>query len=244
MLFSMGASLRGAEVVVVGGSSGIGLATAQIAHAEGAHVTIAGRDAERLKTARERIGDDTDAIPLDVAVEDDVRQLFESLDRVDHVATLAGAQVYGRVTEADTNQLHHPMDVRFWGSLFVCKHAAPHLGGSGSITLCSGILAERPMVGRSVGSGSTAATEAFARAMALELAPIRVNTIRPGAVDTPLTQRLMGDRKAEFLAAEAQRLPAGRVGQPEDVAHAILFLMQNSYVTGITLIVDGGRQLL
>jgi NAD(P)-dependent dehydrogenase (short-subunit alcohol dehydrogenase family) len=244
MLFSVGDTLRGATVVVVGGSSGIGLATAELAHEEGAHVVIAGRDPDRLKKAREQIGGDTKAFPLNVAVEDEVRELFESLDRVDHVATLAGAQVAGRITETDVDQLRIPMDVRRWGSLYLCKHAAGHMGEGGSITLCSGIVAERPMPGRAMGTVTTAATEAFGRAMALELAPIRVNTIRPGAVDTPLTVRLMGDRREEFIAAEAKRLPVGRFGRPADLGHAILFLMQNTYITGITLTVDGGRLLL
>jgi NAD(P)-dependent dehydrogenase (short-subunit alcohol dehydrogenase family) len=100
------------------------------------------------------------------------------------------------------------------------------------------------MAGRSMGTVSTCATEAFAKAMAVELAPIRVNALRPGTVDTPLTTRLFGDRRDAYLAGEAERLPAGRVGQPEDLAHAIQFLMENPFVTGITLTLDGGRLLL
>jgi NAD(P)-dependent dehydrogenase (short-subunit alcohol dehydrogenase family) len=100
------------------------------------------------------------------------------------------------------------------------------------------------MAGRSIGTVSTAATEAFGRAMAVELAPIRVNTVRPGAVDTPMMQRTMGDRREEFLAAEARRLPVAKVGQAEDLARAILFFMESGYVTGVTLSVDGGRLLL
>ena len=243
MLFSMGVPLSGARVVVIGGSSGIGLATATMAHELGAHVTIAGRDGERLQAARSRIGDDVSAVPVDVADEDQVRELFAALPHVDHVATLAGVQVAGRITETEVSVLRQPLDVRFWGSVHVCKYAAPKMTDGGSITLCSGIVAERAMAGRSMGTVSTCATEAFGRAMAVELAPIRVNVLRPGTVDTPLTTRMFGDKRDEYLAGEAKRLPAGRVGQPEDLAHAIRFLMENPFVTGITLTVDGGRLL-
>jgi NAD(P)-dependent dehydrogenase (short-subunit alcohol dehydrogenase family) len=236
--------LSGAHVVVIGGGSGIGLATATLAHGLGAHVTIAGRDADRLENARQQIGDDVVAVTADVAKEPDVRDLFAGLAHVDHVATLAGVQVPGRIADTDLAVLRQPLDVRFWGSVHVCKYAAPKMTDGGSITLCSGIVAERPSAGRSMGTVSTSATEAFTRAMALELAPIRVNILRPGTVDTPLTTRAFGDRRDEYLAGEAKRLPVGRVGQPEDLAHAIRFLMENPFVTGITLTVDGGRLLL
>jgi NAD(P)-dependent dehydrogenase (short-subunit alcohol dehydrogenase family) len=214
-----------------------------MAHALGAHVTIAGRDKDRLAKAKEQIGGDITAVPVDVSDESQVQELFTPMSHIDHVVTLAGAQVAGRVTTADVAKLRYPMEVRFWGSVFVCKYAAPKMAEGGSITLCSGIVAERAMPGRSIGTASTSATEAFARAMALELAPLRVNAIRPGTVDTPLTTRVMGDRRDEYLAETAKQLPVGRVGQPEDLAHAIRFLMENPFVTGITLTVDGGRLL-
>lgn len=237
-------SLRGATVVVVGGSSGIGLATATLAHQRGAQVIIAARDGDRLKTARDAIGGDTEARALDVADEDEVRALFTSIERVDHVVTLAGAAAAGRITDTDTAALRRALDVRFWGSLYVAKYAVPRMPDTGSITFSSGVIVERPAAGRTLGTVATASVEAFARALAVEVAPIRVNAIRPGTVDTPMTQRILGDRREEALAAEAARLPAGRIGQPEDLADAICFLMQNPYVTGITLTVDGGRLLV
>jgi NAD(P)-dependent dehydrogenase (short-subunit alcohol dehydrogenase family) len=244
ILFFVGVPLSGARVVIIGGSSGIGLATAKMAHGLGARVTIAGRDAERLEAAKGQVGGDVDAVQLDVADELQVRELFASISHVDHVVSLAGAQVAGRITDVDLTRLRHPMEVRFWGSVHLCKYAAPRMGDGGSITLCSGVVAQRAMPGRSIGTASTSATEAFARAMALELAPVRVNAIRPGTVDTPLTTRLLGDRRDDYLAGEAKRLPVGRVGQAEDLAHAIRFLMENPFVTGITLTVDGGHLLL
>ena len=222
----------------------MGLATAKLALEAGAHVTIAGRDSDRLERARADLGGDTAAVPLDVSDEAAVRDLFESLERVDHVVTLAGARAFGRVADTDTAKLRAPMEVRFWGSLYVCKYAAARMNGEGSITLSSGVVVARPSPGQGVGAASTAAVEAFARAMALELAPVRVNVVRPGGVDTPLTQRLFGDRREELMAEQAARLPVGRFGEPEDLADTIVFLMRNGYTTGITLTVDGGHLLL
>jgi NAD(P)-dependent dehydrogenase (short-subunit alcohol dehydrogenase family) len=236
--------LDGSSVVIIGGGSGMGLATAKMARTAGATVTIAGRDGDRLERAQGEIGENTRAIRMDVSNEQDVARLFESVEPVDHIVTLAGTAAFGRISDSNTTELRAPMEVRFWGSLYICKYAPPKMGASGSITLSSGVVVERPAPGRSLGAASTAATEAFGRAMALELAPIRVNTVRPGGIDTPMTQRLFGDRRDSFIAKEAQRLPVGRFGVPEDVARAIVFLMTDGYVTGVTLTVDGGHLLL
>jgi NAD(P)-dependent dehydrogenase (short-subunit alcohol dehydrogenase family) len=144
----------------------------------------------------------------------------------------------------DTAALRPALDTRFWGALYAAKYAAPKMERGGSITLMSGTAAVRPLPGASVATASCGAVEAFARALALDLAPIRVNAIQPGLIDTPLIGELMGDRREAMIAQEAARLPVRRVGKPEDVADAVLFLMRNGYVTGITLTVDGGRLLL
>jgi NAD(P)-dependent dehydrogenase (short-subunit alcohol dehydrogenase family) len=136
------------------------------------------------------------------------------------------------------------MDTRFWGALYAAKYGAPKMNGSGSITFMSGTAAQRPIGGMSVASASCGAVEAFARALAVDLAPIRVNTIQPGFVDTPLLDEFLGAQRAEILAAAAARLPVRRIGQPEDIADAVLFLMKNGYVTGITLTIDGGGLLV
>jgi len=237
-------TLAGKTVVVLGGSSGIGLATAKGALREEARVVITGRSQRRLEAAKQELGSDVLAVPLDVVDEPGTRSLFERLERVDHVFITAGAVSFGSGLAPDTAALRPALDTRFWGALYAAKYAAPKMERGGSITVMSGTAAVRPLPGASVATASCGAVEAFARALALDLAPIRVNVIQPGLIDTPLIGELMGDRREAMLAQEAARLPVRRVGKPEDVADAVLFLMRNGYVTGITLTIDGGRLLL
>jgi len=237
-------SLTNATVVILGGSSGIGLATAKAARAEGAQVTITGRSAQRLQTARADLGDAVRTVVLDVADETGTRIFFQELDHLDHLFITAGTLVKDSRLAPDSAVLRPAMDTRFWGALYAAKHGALKMNGSGSITFMSGTAAQRPLDGASVASASCGAVEAFARALAVDLAPIRVNTIQPGFVDTPLLDEVLGPQRAEILAAAAARLPVRRIGRPEEVADAVLFLMKNGYVTGITLTIDGGGLLV
>ncbi len=237
-------SLTNATVVILGGSSGIGLATAKAARAEGAQVTITGRSAQRLQTARADLGEAVRTVVLDVADETGTRTFFQELDHLDHLFITAGTLVKDSRLAPESAVLRPAMDTRFWGALYAAKHGALKMNGSGSITFMSGTAAQRPLDGASVASASCGAVEAFARALAVDLAPIRVNTIQPGFVDTPLLDEVLGPQRAEILAAAAARLPVRRIGRPEEVADAVLFLMKNGYVTGITLTIDGGGLLV
>jgi NAD(P)-dependent dehydrogenase (short-subunit alcohol dehydrogenase family) len=235
---------HGTTVVVIGGSSGIGLATARAALDEGADVVITGRSTERLDAAARVLEGRARTAALDSADEVATRALFESLDVVHHIFVSAGAVGPGALT-ADTEQLRPLLETRVWGSVFAAKYGAPLMSAGGSITFCSGVSSIRPRPGgSSVSSASAAAVEALARSLALELAPIRVNVVVPGLVDTPLVSGMFGDRHADAMQAVGKTLPVGRVGQPEDIADAVLFLMGNGYVTGTTLIIDGGRLLV
>jgi NAD(P)-dependent dehydrogenase (short-subunit alcohol dehydrogenase family) len=238
----MPASMKNAAVVVIGGSSGIGLATARLATEAGARVTIAGRDESRLAAALDTLGGDVRGVTLDVADETAVRDLFDSFDHVDHVATLAGTHVTGLLADVDTSTLSGPVDNRFWGPLFIGKYAAPKMT-DGSITICTGAGVARPRAGAAIVAASAGGSEFLARAMAVELAPIRVNVVRPGIVDTPLLDRLVPNGREQVMEAMAKRVPLGRVAQPEEIADGILFLMTNQYVTGSTLTIDGGSSL-
>jgi NAD(P)-dependent dehydrogenase (short-subunit alcohol dehydrogenase family) len=237
-------SLSNAVVIILGGSSGIGLATAKAARDEGAKVIVTGRSIERLDAARAALGPGARAIALDVTDEAGTRAFFGGLDALDHVFITAGALVGDAHLEPATEVLRPAIDTRFWGALYAAKYAAPKIRGGGSITFMSGTAALRPIQGGAVATASCGAVEALARALAVDLSPIRVNTIRPGFVDTPLLDKFLGARKPEVLAETAKRLPVQRVGRAEDVADAVLFLMKNGYVTGISLTIDGGGLLV
>ena len=236
--------LKDTTVVILGGSSGIGLATAKAARAEGALVIITGRSAQRLQKARADLGDGVRAVALDVADETGTRAFFQNLSNVDHVFITASTVSRDSRLAPDSELMRPAMDTRFWGALYAAKYAAPKMNGGGSITFMSGTAACRPIAGASVASASCGAVDAFARALAVDLAPIRVNTIQPGLVDTPLLDEVLGAERVDVLAAAAARLPVRRIGRPEDIADAVLFLMKNGYVNGITLTVDGGGLLV
>src|SRR5262245_59939175 len=219
-------SLKATTVVILGGSSGIGLATAKAARAEGAQVYITGRSPERLDKARAEAGDVRTAV-LDAADEAGTQAFFQGLPDVDHVFITAGTVTRDLHLAPGSEAMRPAMDMSFWRALFAAKYAAPKMRGSGSITFLAGKVGSRSIAGASVASASCGAVNAFARALAVDLAPIRVNTIQPGFVDTPLLAEVLGPQRADVLNATAARLPVGRVGKPEDIADAVLFLMKN-----------------
>src|SRR5712691_2025264 len=235
-------SLTNSTVVILGGSSGIGLATAKAAKAEGARVVITGRSPERLRAAQAELGGEVKAVALDVGDEAGTRALFAELERIDHVFITAGAVLFDPKLAPDAESIRPALDTRFWGAFYAAKFAATRMSSGGSITFMSGAAAIRPIRGASVATASCGAVEAFARALAVDLAPIRVNTIQPGLIDTPFLDTL-GERRNAFMTEYSKRLPVGRPGRSEEVADAVLFLMKNGFVTGITLTIDGGGVL-
>ena len=237
-------SLQGRTLVVLGGSSGIGLATARAAQAEGAEVVITGRDAARLAKAKAVLGGQIRTGQFDAAHETPMREFMESLPAIDHIFSTAGTLVNDAGLAPSRGQLRPAMGVRFWAALYACKYGAPRLRTGGSLVFMSGTAARRPLAGAAVASASCGAVESFARAMALDLAPVRVNVIAPGYVDTPLFDALLGEQRDAVLAAAGAKLPVGRVGRAEEIADAVLFLMKNEYVNGTILTVDGGGLLV
>ena len=231
-------TLEGAQVVVVGGSSGIGLATAALARQYGAHVTIAGRSADRLRQAQQVLGD-VRTVAADIASEAAVQNLFAGLDRVDHVLVSAGTLGNGRIVENDLTTLRRIVDERILGVIHVVRQARPRMT-EGSLTFTSGSLSSRPRPGMAMFTASLAAVEALAPALALELAPVRVNVVTPGLIDTPLLDGAFGSDRETLIAARAAILPGKRVGTPDEVAHAIVMCMTNAYLNGAVLHIDGG----
>ena len=165
-------TLANKTVVILGGSSGIGLATAKAAKAEGAEIVITGRSRQRLDAARAEMGGEVRAIALDVADEAGMRAMFEGLPKVDHIFVSAATVTLGGGLAPDTEKLRPGMDTRFWGSIYAAKYGAPKMPRDGSITFCSGTSAWRPIPGSGgVGAASCGAVEALARSLAVDLAP-------------------------------------------------------------------------
>jgi len=236
--------LTDTRVVILGGSTGIGFATARAAIAEGARVTIAGRSAEKLRLAKAALSNAADTAILDVNEESAVRDFFETRDGIDHIFVTAGNPAHAPRLEIETRLLRRAMDTRFMGALYAAKYGAPKMRRNGSLVFMSGSTSTVPLAGEPVVTASCAAVEAFARALAVDLAPLRVNAITPGYIETPFLEDILGERKEAVLAAAAAKLPAKRIGRVEEAADGVLFLMRNEYVTGIALLVDGGYHLV
>jgi NAD(P)-dependent dehydrogenase (short-subunit alcohol dehydrogenase family) len=234
--------LKDQNVVIIGGSSGIGLATAYLAQSQGAVVTITGRSEDKLRQAASDLGVAKTAI-LEIAKEADVRQLFTDCHTIDHLVILGAGLALGAMRDASLEDLSLPITDRLLGAIQVIRHAIPKMSG-GSITLMSGLLASRPVVGMSAVAAAIGGIEAMTRALALELAPVRVNAIAPGYIDTPLLRSALNDRYEEIVKAQSAILPAQRIGTSEETARAIVFLMTSGFITGEILHIDGGARLI
>jgi NAD(P)-dependent dehydrogenase (short-subunit alcohol dehydrogenase family) len=228
--------LAGKKVVVVGGSSGIGLSTAELAKREGADVIIASRSAAKLDPVAERLN--AIAIPTDVTDDKSVERLFKSCGPVDHVVVTAAQLKSGPFKTVPLDDVRFTMEGKFWGAWRVARAAEFRSGGS--LTLVSGFLSIRPRPNSAIVSAANAAIESLSRALALELAPLRVNCVSPGIIDTPIRAAMPEEARKEMLAKTAASLPVGRVGVGEDVAHQIVACMTNGFMTGATIYLDGG----
>jgi NAD(P)-dependent dehydrogenase (short-subunit alcohol dehydrogenase family) len=236
------------RVVVIGGGSGMGLEVARKALALGAEVVIAGRSKERLQAAHASLGGDrVEMVSVDIGERSHVTTLFQHVGAFDHLVVTAADLPYGPITELTEDDLMRAVRSKFLGPVFAAQASAARIEAGGSITFTSGIAARRPIRGGAVAAAINSGLEGLVRALAIELAPIRVNAVSPGWTDTPIWDRMAGmtqARKQEAFAAMAARLPVGRLGRPEDIAEAILFLMKSKFSTGTVLHVDGGHRLV
>ena len=232
--------LAGKKVVVVGGSSGIGLATAEMAKREGAEIIIASRNAERLDKAAEKLG--AIAIPADVTSDDSVAELFKRCGPVDHVVVTAAQLRTGPFKTVKMEDVRATMEGKFWGAWRVAQQA--QISAGGSLTLVSGFLSVRPRPNSAIVSAANGALESLARALALELAPVRVNAVSPGIIDTPIRSAMPEEARRDMLAKTAAALPVGRVGAGEDIARQILGFMANGFATGSIVYIDGGALVI
>jgi len=233
-------TLAGTRIALFGGSSGIGLATAQLVRREGAHVTLVSRSPERLTRAARTL-DDSAIAAIDIRDPDAVGAFFRVQEPFDHVVVSAAAVDPGPLRSQDLTTARAAMDSKFWGAVHVA-HAA-RINERGSLTLVSGMLGSRPAGNATLLSAINAALDTLAQALALEMAPTRVNCVSPGRVDSPWWDHLPEQERQAVFAATAARLPVRRIGNATDIAAAILATMTNSFMTGAVINVDGGGQI-
>ncbi|MFC1579514.1 SDR family oxidoreductase [Thermodesulfobacteriota bacterium] len=237
-------SLKEKKAVVIGGSSGIGMAISKTLLDEGSHLVIASRSSEKLKKAKHALGGDTEVHQVDVTREDDVRQCFEEIGPFDHLVCTAVAGANAPFLEMDTAVAKAVFETKFWGQYYAAKYGAHHITQGGSITLFSGVAAKRPVDGLSALAAANGAIEALCRSLAVELGPIRVNAVSPAVIDTPQYSRMPDDKRKKYLEQYGSRLPVKRLGAPEDVAQTVLHLISNGYTTGTLAEVNGGYRLV
>jgi NAD(P)-dependent dehydrogenase (short-subunit alcohol dehydrogenase family) len=240
-----GNSLDKRRVVIVGGSSGIGLAVAEEAASQGAQVVIVSSKAERVQEAIRSIGGDARGQAVDVSDEKAVKSFFTNLGAFDHLVFTAGDNLQlHALADTDLRQARHAFELRYWSALATVKYGSPQIRNGGSIVLTSGVAGRRPHSGWVIAASVCGTIEALTRALAIELAPIRVNAVSPGVVRTNLWQNMGSAEREQFYESVGKRLPVGRVGEAHDIAQAYLFLMQEGFGTGQTVVVDGGTVLV
>jgi NAD(P)-dependent dehydrogenase (short-subunit alcohol dehydrogenase family) len=233
----MARQLEGQRVVVFGASGGIGLATARLCHAKGAEVTLIGRDIGKLQAAAAGLTG-SEWCAADVRDEAAVAHALSSLVRIDHVFISVGLGGASNILRSDMASLRQPFEERVFGTFTIVRAAAPKMK-EGSITLMSGMNASRIRPAASAQTAALCAVESLARTLALDLAPIRVNAVAPGWIDTPRLDRTFAAEKTARVEAIARQLPGKRIGNADELARAVLLLMTNAYISGEVLHIDG-----
>jgi NAD(P)-dependent dehydrogenase (short-subunit alcohol dehydrogenase family) len=235
-------ALQGKSVVVVGRSGGIARAVTLLARSEGARVVVAGRDSATL--AADYKDDGIAAETVDVTDDASIRGLADRVGSVDHVVSTVSARARGKLAELDRAKLQLSFDTKVIGPAMLAKYFAPKMNDGGSIVLFSGVNAFKVNVGYLGVAITNGAVDFLTRSLAVELAPIRVNAISPGVIDTGAWDSLGDDGKRDYFAHVSDTNPARRIGTVDDVADAVLFALTNTFLTGVTLKVDGGEPLI
>jgi NAD(P)-dependent dehydrogenase (short-subunit alcohol dehydrogenase family) len=241
----MGNALREKSVLIIGRGSGIARAVTLLARSEGARVFVAGRDKTKLADAYADLGDPgISAETVDITDDESIAALVDRLGRVDHVVSTASARARGKLADLQRQNLLESFDTKVIGPTMLAKYFAGQISPGGSFVLFSGVHAFKHNVGY-LGVGITnGAVDFLTRWLAVELAPIRVNAISPGVIDTGAWDAMGADGKRDYFEHIAAHNPTGRIGTPDDIAAAVLFAMTNAFMTGVTLKVDGGEPLV
>jgi NAD(P)-dependent dehydrogenase (short-subunit alcohol dehydrogenase family) len=236
--------LSGERIVVLGGSSGIGLAVAQQVAAGGARAIIASSNGDRLKAAVATLEGKAEGYTLDLSNEHAIQDFFQKIGDFDHLVFTAGDTLQlNALVATDLTKARQAFELRYWAALAAVKYASPHLRKDGSIVLTTGVAGRRPRKGWTLAASICGTIEALTRALAVELAPIRVNAVSPGVVRTDLWKNMQEQDREAMYENVGKQLLVGRVGEAHDIARAYLFLIEDGYSTGQTVVVDGGALL-
>ncbi|KWT58172.1 short-chain dehydrogenase [Streptomyces albus subsp. albus] len=237
------APLAGRTVVIIGGSSGIGLEVARRSVAAGARVVLGGRNEDRLAAAARELGPAARWHPVDNTDKQSLAAFFATIDHLDHLFTPAASYRTGPLRELSDEDAESPFVSKFWGQYHAVRHAAPRLSQDGSVVLMSGAASVRPAGPAPAYVACNAAIEGLGRGLAVELAPIRVNVVSPGMIDGNLWSGRPADIREQAAAHYRDAALLNRLGTEPEVAETVLFLFTNGYMTGSTLYPDGGYAL-
>lgn len=238
--------LKVKRILVMGGSSGIGLATAKAAAGEGAQLVIVSSNQQRINAALAQLtGNHHQGYAADVSTEAAIKHIVESIGAIDHLVYTAGENIrLGNIGDTDIDSARQYFNIRYWGAVAAVKYASPYIKQGGSIVLTSGVASLRPQAGWGMGASICAAMEGFTRAMAVELAPVRVNLVSPGFVRSPLWDSIPENDREAMYQSVAQSLPVKHVGMVDEIAQTYLYLMRQTFSTGQCVVVDGGAVLV
>jgi NAD(P)-dependent dehydrogenase (short-subunit alcohol dehydrogenase family) len=240
-----GNGFQAKRVIILGGSSGIGLAVAEQVSSQGANVVVVSSNPDRIQKVVQSLGGTVEGETADLTDERAVSELFTRLGPIDHLVFTAGDNLQLReLADTDLMRARRAFELRYWSALAAVKYASPSIRKGGSIVLTTGVAGQRPHKGWVVAASVCGTIEALTRALAVELAPIRVNAVSPGVVRTNLWQNMGAAERENLFESVGKRLPVGRVGEAHDIAQAYLFLMREGFSTGQTVVVDGGTVLV
>ena len=232
------------HAVIIGGSSGIGLGAARTLLARGFKVTITGRDEKKLKAAKASLTGEVAALAMNAADTESVQTTFKRIGALDHlIIALGSGKGVGPFATMAVDDVRQGFEEKVFPHFACAQAALPTLAKYGSITFIAAVTAHAAMPGTSGIGAANAAVAALVPILAAELKPLRVNGVSPGIIDTPWWDFLPADQKSAAFASYADKSPVGRVGTPDDVAQAIAFLVADSFMTGQTIICDGGLSL-
>jgi NAD(P)-dependent dehydrogenase (short-subunit alcohol dehydrogenase family) len=238
-------TLEGKRVVVLGGSSGIGFGVAKAAANEGAKLVIASSQKKRVDEAVSMLPAGAEGHAIDLSDATPIQAFFGKLGPFDHLVYTAGeALTLGAVDKISDEAARKRFDVRFWGAFFSAKYGAPNIRAGGSIVFTSGIAGRRPRPGWALAASGCSAIEGLTRGLAVDLAPIRVNLVCPGAVVTPLWDSLPDAAREQLFKSAAATLPVRHIADADEVASAYTYLMKQTFSTGEIVVVDGGGVLV